>query len=90
MTRGRSLSVVAAVYPDVIEEEVVSAAERLPELAQIAILLCTLLPELGKEMEANAAARLETLLLAAITAVQGTTFGDKNPKLAALGVAVLR
>ena len=88
--KGRSLCAAAVVYPDVTEEEVVSAAERLPELAQTAVTLRTLLPKPGKEMEANVAARLEASLLAAVTAVQRTSFGDKNPKLAALGVAVLR
>ena len=74
--RGRSLGVAAVVYPDVTEEEVVSAAERLPELSDIAVTLCTLLPEPGKEMDDARATSLELSLLTAITAVRSTTFGD--------------
>ena len=48
-----SLRAAAVVYPDVTEEEVVCAAKKVPELAQIATTLHTLLPKLGKEMEVN-------------------------------------
>ena len=88
--RGRSPPAAAVVYPDVTEDEVVSAADKVPELSEIAVTLRTLLPEPGNEMDVATATSLESSLLAVVTAVQSTTFGDKNPKLAALGVAAIR
>ena len=67
-----------------------SAAGMLPELSDIAVTVRTLLPEPGNEMDVATAIGLEWSLLAAVAAVQRTTFGDKNTKLAALGVAAVR
>ena len=87
--RGYSPAPAAVVHPDVTEEDVARAAGMVPAMSDIAVTLRDLLPKGWSEMDVVAANGLESSLLAAVTAMQSTTFGDKNPKLAALGVAAI-
>ena len=86
--RGCSPPPAAVVHPDVTEEDVARAAGLVPGLSVLAGTVSHIFP--GDEIDVAMAKGLETLLRDAIIAVRGTTIGDTNPKLAALGVAALR
>ena len=90
LKRGSSPGPAAFVHPDVTEEEVASAAGMLPGLSVLAGNVRHILPERMEEMDVLLATGTEASLHDAIVAVRSTTIGSANPKLAALGVAVLR
>ena len=88
--KGSSPPPAAVVFSDVTDEDVVSAAGKLPGLMAIAGTLRAFLPEGWNAMDVATAGGMELTLHEAVIAVQSTTFGDENPKLVALGVAALR
>ena len=88
--RGCSPSPAAVVFPDVTDEDVAKVAGKLPGLSVLAGTVRHILPEGRDEMDVAMAKGTEALLHDAIVAVRKTTIGNKNPKLAALGVAALK
>ena len=87
--RGGSPIPAAVAHPDITEEDVASAAGMLPGLSVLAGTVRHILPEGRNEMDVATAEGMELSLHDAVTAVQRTTFNDKNPKLAVLGVAAV-
>ena len=81
---------VKVEYLDVTEDDVARAAGMVPGLNVLASTVRHILPKGRDDMDVAIAKRTESSLRDAIIAVWKTTIGNKNPKLAALGVAALR